>query len=301
MLDTQIAGLFEKARQAAKDGLVIAVLGWKDLNHNDFTRGLSDKKVVFYDDVPDDLGETVGFVLFTKYVSHTDTERIKRKKKKKVWSIVVEVRVIRQVLGSLADLLAPEKVFVVGLNPQLDRFPLSAFEKFFPPVCAVPAVDVVDSMDEAILDFLTTPREEQEMSAMQKFAQAFIAAAGANESGQVGKIQLGRLRKEYGIEESAAKLVRDGWLIGEVGEGSSKVGWYMETKTLAALSKETPEPADPIEYAKLLVSQEPEVLAEYKALGAKLDKIEIAKRLLAQRQELDNSFVGLQQLAEGQA
>lgn len=293
MPDTQIAGLFTKARKAAGDGFVIAVLGWKDLNHNDYTRGLSHKKVVFYDTVPDFLGETVGFVLFTKYVSHTDIERIKRKKKKKVWPTVVEVRVIRQLLGSLADLIAPERVFVVGAGTHLGRFPLAAFEKFLPLVCAVPVVDDVDRMDEAILDFLTTPREEHEMSSMQKFAAAFTVSAATNLNGRVGKIELGRLRKEHGIKESAAKLVRDGWLLGEVGEGSSKVGWYTPTDKLFEASKVSLEPDDPRERAKFLIEQEDELLRQQDVLTVKLARVATAKKYLQQLDELAKQMMGV--------
>lgn len=47
VIDIQARGLVRRVRKVLNDGLSIAVFGWRDSNHNNFTKGLPKEKVIF--------------------------------------------------------------------------------------------------------------------------------------------------------------------------------------------------------------------------------------------------------------
>ena len=98
----QLVAPIERARNAIQIGKSIAIVGWTDLNHTDFTRSLPKDKVVFFGSSPRAMGSTIGFVLFSRYIKHKVSERIKEQKD--VHPIVLEPRQIKKILVSCQNL-----------------------------------------------------------------------------------------------------------------------------------------------------------------------------------------------------
>ena len=55
----------------------VAIAGWRDSNHNDFTRSIPEHMVVFWDQAPKNIPKNVEYVIFTKFVKHKQTNRTK--------------------------------------------------------------------------------------------------------------------------------------------------------------------------------------------------------------------------------
>ncbi|MBI2409961.1 hypothetical protein HYV30_02890 [Candidatus Kaiserbacteria bacterium] len=281
MLDQHYQALVRKAREVLGSGFAIAVVGWRDSNHNQFTRQLSDSKVVFLDSSPSNLTEKVGLVFLTRFVHHADVERIR--KHHNVHPVVLDTGQIKRVLESCGDLLAP-----APRRPTVAGVPRE--------VTAEPAPDA-RGVDEDVLDFLTTPfPKEAVMSAMDCFTRAFLAAAEANtlRPGSVGKKVLGKIRRDCGVGESPRQMVSDGWLKPDVSEGREHAGWYKAGERMLSTSTDPKfEPADPIERARFLIARKDAILAEQAELEGKLEqvkqqleRIRTAEKLLGQLAEL---------------
>ena len=74
----QLLVIEQKVSDALKERRLIAIIGWKDSNHNSFTRSLSQNRVRFLDDSPGSLSQNFGFILFTRFIGHPLFERIKK-------------------------------------------------------------------------------------------------------------------------------------------------------------------------------------------------------------------------------
>lgn len=265
-------------REALKSGTTIAVVGWRDSNHNPFTRGLSEKKVVFYDQHPHSIGDRVGLVVFTRFVDHSTVERIG--KKTPVCPGVFDTGKLKTVLESCNDLLAEP----VRATPEEERTPVEA--------AALPAEP---EMDEKVLDFLTTPSRRNEMTKMHTFAKKFMELAAASD-GMVGKYALGKAARDSGIEVPSSVLGKQGWLEPVISEGCKNAGRYRASDKLKALlSAPCQEPDDPYARAKFIIAQEPALQAELAALDAqieairvKMERINTAKKVLEQLNALES-------------
>lgn len=275
LLDVQREALIRRVRETLEANHVIAVMGWRSNHHTLFTKGLSERRVKFYncDNPPKCLGPTVGLILCAEYANHSHTERIKDSR---MYSVVVHYHVIIHILETCTDFLtrpcsptAHDPPHVVATEPTVQT---------------IPAVEI----DDAVLDFLTVPREEKHMSTIQEFAEAFLTMAAANKRkpGYVGKMDLSKLRKEHAVEQTTQDLVRSGWLVGEVGKGKTNIGWYKPGREMLVAEKEKPEPADPYELAKFLIAQKPDLLVQIDEINTKLARIEIAEKALKQLDDL---------------
>jgi hypothetical protein len=145
LLDKQLAALTQRVRETLESGLSVAIVGWMAKNHNPFTRKLPEKKVVFLGNSPTSLGEKVGLVLFTEYVDHSVVERIKKKKKKMVYPVVVEIWQVKKIFESCKDLLIPPPH-----NPVVDNAPAVAGRKYWQE-CA--RVDMAEKLLRQLREF----------------------------------------------------------------------------------------------------------------------------------------------------
>ncbi len=286
-----------KVKETLESGKVVAVIGWRNNHHTPFTRGLPDRKVRFYtnEKPPKKIGSSTGLILCAKYVCHATTDRIKNKDNHDLfYPILLEYRIIKETLKACQDLmvLRPCAPFAGASS----GVPKETVQGGGPPLQAVDSKDsgVPESADDEALDFATRPRRKCEMSQMDKFVKSFLSAAAKDKNGCVGRNILSDMRAALGIKESAPKLVKTGWILPEVRKGKSKVGCYKAgPKMLEAGRDEKFEPEDPVERAKHLISQEPDLLTEKTDLTVRLEqveqrlsRIEKAKGLLGQLEDL---------------
>lgn len=277
----QAGALAQRIRETLESGQTIAVLGWNHRRHNEFTRELVDGPVIFYNALPAKLAASVGLILFTKYVDHNATRKLKRTTP--IHSTVLEVREIKEILASCEDILLPPPKPVAREGPKAGA--TGPPNRLISPEA--------EAYDLEALDFITTPREAKPVNPMVRFARAFLKMADKN--GRVGKMKLKGLRENNGVAADPPHLIEDGWLVGlRPGEGK-KISQYTATdklRELAANPKECEVPENPYEFARWLVAQEPsllelqaEIMAEMEArlapIRMQLEQLEVAKRALA--------------------
>ena len=224
MLASHAEALTQRVRETLESGQPIAVLGWIHRNHNQLTRKMEGKKLIFYNASPPSIGSNVGLVLFTKYVNHDVTLGIKEKRP--THPIALEVREIREILASCEDILCP---------------PLPPPDEEDRPKAATTGPPHIISLEEEaydfeVLDFITTPRRRRPMSNMEGFTKDFLEAAAKSEDGAVGKMNTTTLRKGHSIPQESRRLAREGWLEAVVREGGTKVSRYKPGKKMLELA-----------------------------------------------------------------
>lgn len=279
MIDKIFEALIKRVRETLKSEKQLAITGWHDRNHNKFTRQLlQSTKIVFYER-PNDVRENDAFILFTRFVYHKEIAELEKRLKngQVLYSIPITLGQIRKILESCEDELAnPSKKEVIHDAKEVtDRAKNKQFS--------------IGEIDEDVLDFLTTPTEVYEMSSLEKFTKAFLAEAESNKlnPGLVGKLTLGKLRRECEVGESTIQLVSSGWIEGVVSDKHTKTGWYKAGfKMRQTEADKTTEPTDKYELAKYLVSQKESILAQKTKIEEKLARIAIAEKVLAQLSEL---------------
>ena len=166
MLPQQLEALQARARETLESGGSIAVFGWTGRHHNESTKGLvATKRVVFYSARQSkragNLNASFGLGLFTRFVGHSGTTNGPRKRSS-IHPTPLEVREIREILASCADLLnAP-----LPLPDEEDHREATATG---PPPRRVISLEQ-EALDLEVLDFLTTPRKVMPMDPMIGFA-----------------------------------------------------------------------------------------------------------------------------------
>ncbi len=282
MIDKIRYALTRRVHETLESGLSIAVIGWRDSNHSQFTRQLLDKKldkkIVFFSASPDILPERVGLVLMTRFIDHTVFQRIKNTKS--IHPIPIGIGQIKRILESCSDLLVPAlrspSVREVSEGTALGQ--------------AAEATLAVQDYSYEVLDFLTTPTRRHEMNEMDRFIEAFQKAA--DKEGFVGKKIVGRIRKENSIEEDAKVLVSAGWIVPGIRPYKKQISYYRAGPKMLATAHDLKEkliPENPYELAKYLVAQKPAVEAELEKFKMKLARIETAEKVLAQLDDLKES------------
>lgn len=249
MADTALDGIRRRIRLELERGRAIAFVGWRDSYHDDFTRSIPPEKVVFTDSSAPPAH--VGFIFFTRNVTPTLRGRISNNRS--VSHVPLDPQDVRSLLKECAGMIVPSPVRVA-------RAPQA-------------------STSDEILDVLTKP---QELSAMEKFVQAFRAEAAKND-GRVGRRMVGKMIREHGTE-SVIKLVAGGWIVAEVAKGKKRVGWYRAGEKMAELErKATILPDDPLERARFMLAQKDSLTAEKERLEGLLtavkEKLELIEKI----------------------
>lgn len=270
MIEIYYDALLKRVRETLMLKKSIAVLGWMDRNHNELTRQLlRDDKIVFFE-VPKLLSEKFGLVLFTRFLYHTEIERIKTEK---FYPTAIDIGIIKKIFEACKDLL------VSSPTPSIADRAETTIEKQPLPVLIPEA-----PMNNDKLDLSITREENCKMDDMEAFAKNFLEAAEQNgiNPGHIGKTTLGRMRKTCGIESTTAQLVSAGWVIGVVGAESTNVGWYKPGPKMVTSGKpEEKEPEDKYALAKFLVNKKPQYIAQ---------KEEIEKAYIAQKAEIERQL-----------
>lgn len=255
-----------------EDNLLVVVVGWKPSNHNAFTRQLPSSKIRFFFRLPRKLPQRTGIVLFTRFVSHKETELAG--KMAKASNSILPLGEIRRILNA---------VFGPTVRQESKKEEVRVIPEKKPEQVSARVV----KLEEA-----TALRA----NLFVNFARMFLEAVGNDPDKPLGKFRTGKLiREAFGKDippNIAQQLVRDGWLEAIVQEGKTKTGFYKAgPKMLEAHTK--PEPTDPIERAKWIIAHEADLMArkqklemELARLQREIAKVTEAKELLERLQRL---------------
>ena len=281
MVEIPLGYLKDKIKEVLSSGLSVVVIGWIDSNHSDFTRSIPKSMVSFFETKPSSISKKVGFVLFTRFMTHKTYHNVKNGNC--VWATPLGVGVIKDILFSCEDVFASKK------------------ETLEVQACVEDEPDTrMSEADFALLDFLTQPNKENvEMDATEIFAEAFLRKA--NKDGLVSSFDLSKIISEVKLDKTPKQLMRDGVIDPVKSEGKERVGWYKAGKNMVLESKkEEPKiPSTPSERLEFLISQEFSLSAQKQELQvriAEIDKslqmIQTAKGLIG---DLDSLFEKLKQ------
>ncbi len=264
-------GIVEKARQALLGDLKIAVFGWKDSNHDRFTRGISPKKVIFAGRIQG-IGESVGLVMMTRFVGHEDLDML-RARNAGVHPVIMTTGQIKLVLQQCQNHLichtSPTDSADVGHEPT-----------------STPEL----GLNELAAQLST--QGEMEMSAIDAFCKAFAEKANAKgNDGHVGKVVLGELIRDHQIDLTVLQLGKKGFIIPVVSNGAKKAGRYKVGPEMEkVLVAERLEPTDPIDKARYLIANEVEFASELARREAELQAER--DRIAAELRAIEESHAG---------
>lgn len=283
-LERQDRALEQNVRSALGQGKVVVVLGWKESNHDDFTRALSQGgKVLFYEESPGSLSQKVGFVIFTKFTGHGTFSRVRTVTP--THPVVLGNGHIKRILESCKDVLETSVV-----SPVEEEKLSSAI------IDPKPAVVASISKFEVQTEVVQVAPEEKKMEDMSGFILAFMKEADRR-GGSVGRNTLGNIRRAHGINLSNPDLVRSGWILPIISEGQTGVGSYRASEKMLKEAGRVPETepvADPtfvqvkafIARGASLEEQIFQLELQLEELKKELDRVTAAKELLAKLTEL---------------
>lgn len=273
MYDQRIlSDLLMRMRQTLEKGEIIAIVGWKASNHNEFTKGLPKEKMVFKESSQDPpLGASL--VLMTRFVDHTFFEHLK--KGWLVHPVPLDTGKIKKLLEGCKDLLEVAKPLPQARirAPTVEEGELSQFDRY-----------------HEIMDFLTEPRKE--MNEMEKFTTAFFKEAERNH-GRVSTFAIGKLIREHKAPQPPS-LIKDGWIVPEVSSGKKKIGWYRAGDKMQGLKENLEHlPEDPLERAKALIAKKPKIAAQKTELEKQIEELDGKLSLIEQAENLMRQLTNL--------
>ncbi|MBA3733065.1 hypothetical protein H0W91_01680 [Patescibacteria group bacterium] len=258
VIDGQRVALVEKIKDVLRQGQRIAVLGWRDSNHNKYTRQLMDNgRIIFRHKIQSDLGGKVGLVILTKFIGHDDFERVRVLRE--TFPIVVSNGEIKRILFTC---LGVQTLPNVLRNATPERKPVPT------PPAEVSKVSESQLLDqemvevvEQIIPATEAPVEKPSMiTVMEVFAKKFISESLSKKEERLTKYEVSALRREFGIKMSAHELIKEGWIEPFVSEGSKNAGSYKATEKMLALAGSLPsESSDPLVRARRLVESKDQI------------------------------------------
>jgi hypothetical protein len=280
-MNASLKGLVPILRHQLQSGKAIAVVGWRDSDHDSLTRNLYANQVAFGRHKRPD--GTFGYLLVTTHI--TSAERGKATKGIRSHPTLLNPDDVKNALQQCKDLLR------VAKEPEIPFEPPEAPSPSNPPDAEEPVTEDTSTEEpgrEKLLDLLTHPGTTR-MNSMDKFVTAFQKEAAASSDGTVGSRTLGKLVLEHKVP-NAQILLKGGFLIPITGEGKLKIGRYKAGHKMVELARQsTSLPDDPLDAMRLLVSQKPEVEQSIKdheaqlfALREKLGAIEEAEKHFGQ-------------------
>ena len=285
--DIHLSELTRRISETLQEGRLVAIIGWRDSNHNAFTRSLSSNVIKFLGDLPRAPSQNIGYILFTRFISHSLVERVKRAKEKQCYHpIPVDIGQIKKILKSCEGLLKHS-------IPQVQTTGTETLEH-------LPGSSTNPVIHDGLLDFLTQPQPETtEMNEMEKFARAFQDPANKKAGNLVSSMTLGELRRSCGVTKTNLQLITAGWIEKvEPANGKTKAFWYRPGRLMAHETplKVTTLPETASGRAEFLISQKPGLLAEKGKLVARqkeiddtLEMIEAAEQMFSKIDQVFNS------------
>ncbi len=234
------------------EGLTIAVVGWRNSNHDNFTRSLDPRRFIFLDNEGRGMPRNTGYVLSTRFVQHAVWQQVQSR------HIPIHPKVLQNgvIKGMLKDVRAVIRVVPVP-QPQHPKAVTTPTAVPAPATSAGPVQSPSISLPPASIAVLAGGSTEGQQDKEQRFAVAFLEAVGNDPTATMSKYEAAKLLVEHfgeGHNPSQYKKL----LEGVVADGRSKVGQYRATAALIELAGRADiEPTDPTERAKWLVSREP--------------------------------------------
>jgi hypothetical protein len=237
----------------AKDGN-ITIYGWIDLNHDSITRAYGRTERIHFVERRDKVvGVKGNLVIFTKFISHADQQKMPGKIN--FYSYPIEIRDIKDILVKCSDLIVKKKV-----HAEVQHFDLDEKNPD-------PAPMDLNELEKFIL------QTEVKVDKYDKLARLFVKDAETHPDNLVSTSMIGKILQTLnseGLEPplSVKELVSQGWIVPVKKEGKMKVGWYKAGENLQARinADNQDEPADDaIEKALFLRKRRPffeEKLAE---------------------------------------
>lgn len=283
--------LVDRVRSTLEKGLNIAVIGWKDSNHSNETRAIAKTlKVRFYQEIPREIGSSIGLVLLTKFNGHAYHPKLDRYAH--IHPSCIPNNQIKSVLGECKDLIfkaVPVESDIV-FNTPVGRVPTVATKEVLIPDFTVSVESTIRSIvapvsTEGIMTKEVTQEIQssvaEEVADLNKFNRLFLEAF--NEGGPVGKITLGKIRRDCGMTSwSNAVLAKKGLIEGVLGEGRNKVGRYKPTEKLISQHAKTGEsrrvtisPEDPLYEVYVLIESEDSVKSNFTRLNQEMQLLQI--------------------------
>ncbi len=99
-------------REVLEDGGRIAVVGWMDKNHSDYTREIPASIVSFHEADPRTLPEKLDLVIFTRFGSHKRSTPLRARYP--CMPGVIETGNVKEILKSCVDVIARR----TGISPR---------------------------------------------------------------------------------------------------------------------------------------------------------------------------------------
>lgn len=246
----RLSCLSERVRLVLTEGKQIAVFGWMEKNHDPHTKGLPLDKVQFFERPPDTFPVKTALILMTKFVSHTERNRVRRQNE--VYSIPLHIGQVKSVLRAAANLLeVPQhSQETSSLNAGSEEVPL--------------CIEIPQIRTESLYQLLARQPEEKRPTMseeMRTFVTEFSFTAKLHPEGLVSKTTLGRILSKSGLTLSPKALIKEGWLEAiSPGEGK-KIAWYKAGPTMLTTSMK-PEPKNMFEKARQRIEERAKLLEE---------------------------------------
>lgn len=278
MVQDQEARVVQTLRAKLGNGHSIAIIGWRDSNHDSFTRALPMEQVRFFETAPLVMPRTVGYALFTNFVDHNQTKRVREQVSAhtKLFNTGCIKRILRDAATIKAATNKPESQ---------EKAPMAtpATTTAMPQDVAMPqSKPLAPSSQNGAAPYERT-REEKGA----EFALDFMKAVGDDPVATLSKYEVNKvLRRHFGESATASHF---GHLLEPVvNAGNTKAGSYKATvRLLELVTGIDVEPKDPIEKARWLISRGPKLeerrsklQLEIQAIDSELERVKKADQLL---------------------
>lgn len=268
-----------RIKSVFQTGQHIQVFGWKASNHNAFTLSLKDKKFVFFDEeVPLSLGEKTGLVLFTRFCSHANFERMKNQSYERVFPFVLGIGQIKKILNNCREVFCPPQSLV------------SAEQN-------IEVVAKEEKDQNKPEDFCCNEKEEsmEVNSNLSAFTRLFLDSCGSG--GSVSSKEVGELLRKCGIKIRPWALARQGWMSPSRIEGQQRTSFYKPGPKMSGISQTSSDPANilsvPVQTQKgdlidfdTQLANVRELFQEEKRLEEKIFELKAQLEILEYRQKL---------------
>lgn len=272
-----IEGAVIETRRCLEAGDRVVVTGWMSRFHNDFTRSLSEKMVVFLDpDCGKSVPQNTGIILSTPLISHSRSDQIVSMRGIKLKTM--SKGQIKATLEECSDLLLPS-----DKNDLHTSMPIS-------PV-TLPPETIPQEKEDCIMvkaKVLTAPSEED-----RRFAARFFETVGSDPEARLSTAAVTKLAAEIyprspGKRVRLSKLSDKGLLEGLMKEGGQRVNSYKAGPRLLEIytapvsgseeiSPRTPSNKIPMDKIMEIVESGPDLQSQRSALKDELSELEVRR------------------------
>jgi len=272
----------------------VVVVGWRDSNHSPETREIARTGLVeFVLDPPSRFGSNVGLILFTKFHGHAKFYQLR--KNSFVHPVILSNGTIKKILEGSRDsfVKAQDRITKEKLKAGTDlSWPVAVSAVVNHLTADIKPTSIAEHPQEQVMSEnptetpVTLPPSTPDF---EKFKRLFTEQSEV-ENGMVGKVTLGNIRRQCGLEKvSNHDLVKQGYVISVVSEGRTHAGRYRAGAKMT--SEVTPphraqEINDPIVKARILIGNEAMVMDEIRTIETRLENLKLELTRIKEAREL---------------